>query len=194
MSGTLHQKTISKAFPINKALLIEMLIPFILGMLAITAHARLRLHLGIPGHHGLIFMALMVIARKTSKLKWPSFIFSAGVGSMLYLPFLGFGDPFAVLVYLWPGIIFDTLYALQNSKQNKIWFVALIGGLSYSTIPLSRSILGILTGIIHKSVMLGVLVPFFSFFLFGSIGVLIGLGTFSIGIKNHSIYKKKHNK
>jgi hypothetical protein len=184
MNGTLHQKNISKAFPINKAILIELLIPFILGMLAITAHARLRLHIGIPGHHGLIFMALMVIAHKRSKLKWSSFIFSAGVASMLYIPFLGFGDPFAVFVYLWPGIIFHLLNEKQFLKQTKIWLVAIIGGLSYSIIPMSRFILGILTGIIHKSVTQDLLFPFLSFFIFGLIGALIGLGAYSFGKKN----------
>ena len=63
MNGKLHQKNISKAFPINSALVIELLIPFVLGITAIIAHARFRMHLGIPGNQGLIFMALLLISR-----------------------------------------------------------------------------------------------------------------------------------
>jgi hypothetical protein len=176
MNGTLPQKNISKGFQINREFVIELLIPTILGMLAITAHARLKLHLGIPGHHGLVFMALMMIVRKTSKIKWSSLLFSAGVGSMLYIPFLGFEDPFAVFVYLWPGIIFDLFYVPNVTKQTKTWYIAIIAGLAYSTIPVSRFILGIFTGIVHKSVLQGLSIPFLVFFAFGLLGSLIGIG------------------
>jgi len=177
MNGKLHQKNLSKAFPINREMAIEMLIPFVLGIAAIVAHARIRMHLGIPGHQGLIFMALLLIARKTSKVKWSSIIFSTGVCSMLYLPFLGFNDPFVALVYLWPGIVFDLLYVPMTEKQSKTWYIAAIGGLSYATIPVSRFLLGITTGIMHKSVLSGLSIPFVSFFAFGLLGALIGFGS-----------------
>jgi hypothetical protein len=186
MSGTLHQKNISKAYPISSVLVIDMLVPFVLGMLAIIAHAKLRMHLGIPGHQGIFFMALLIIARKTIKVKWSSLLFSAGVGSMLYVPFLGFGDPFAVFVYLWPGIIFDILYVTNVSKQEKFWFITLLGGLAYSSIPFSRFILGIFTGLMHKSLLNGLFIPYLLFFVFGLIGTLIGLGT-------HQLIKKIKN-
>ncbi len=178
MNGELHQKNISKAFQIDRAIVIEMLIPFVLGMTAIIAHARFKMHLGIPGHQGLVFMALMLIARKTSKIKWSSFVFSAGVGSMLYLPFMGFNDPFVVFVYLWPGILFDLFYLPNSTNQTKLWFLATIGGLAYSTIPISRFLLGIITGIWHKSIAMGVGLPLLSFFIFGLIGSLIGMGSY----------------
>jgi hypothetical protein len=180
MSGTLHQKNISKAYPISTALVIDMFIPFVLGMLAIIAHAKLRMHLGIPGHQGIIFMAVLIIARKAIKIRWSSLLFSAGVGSMLYVPFLGFGDPFAVLVYLWPGIIFDIFYVTNVSKQEKFWFITLLGGLAYSSIPLSRFILGIFTGLMHKSLLNGLLIPYLLFFIFGLIGTLIGIATYHL--------------
>ena len=177
MDGKLQQKNISKVFPISREIAIEILIPFVLGVAAIIAHARFRTHLGIPGNQGLVFMALLLIARKTSKIKWSSLIFSAGVCSMLYIPFLGFTDPFVALVYLWPGIIFDLFYVPRPNWQFKIWFIAIIGGLSYSTIPASRLVLGIFTGIMHKSVMTGFGLTFLSFFVFGMIGSLLGFGT-----------------
>jgi hypothetical protein len=180
MSGEPHQKSISKAFPINRDLIIELFIPFILGIIAITAHARFKMHLGIPGHHGLIFMALLLIARKTSRIKWSSLLFSIGVGSMLYIPFLGFNDPFVLFVYIWPGILFDLFYVPNTDKQPKLWFIAIIGGIAYSTIPFSRYIIGLLTGLIHKSVFTGMLMPFFSFFLFGLSGALLGFGAYHL--------------
>jgi len=180
MSGESHQKNILKAFQIDRALVIEMLIPFVLGMTAIIAHARFKMHLGIPGHQGLVFMALLLIARKTSKIKWSSFLFSAGVGSMLYLPFMGFNDPFVAFIYLWPGILFDLFYTPNSSKQSKIWFLAVIGGLAYSTIPLSRLLLGFITGIFHKSIAIGSGMTFLSFFAFGLVGSMIGLGSYHL--------------
>jgi hypothetical protein len=180
MNGKLHQKTILKAFQINKSLAVEILIPFIFGITAMAAHARFKMHLGIPGHQGIIFMALLLLARKTSKIKWSSLLFSAGVGSILYLPFMGFNDPFVAFVYLWPGILFDLFYVPNTSKQPKIWFIALIGGLAYSAIPVSRFILGIITGIMHKSVAANFEFTFISFFIFGLLGSIVGSGSYNL--------------
>ena len=181
MSGTSFQKNISGAFPISKARLTDLLIPFVLGMLAIVAHAGIKLHLGIPGHNGIVFMALLLISKKTSKIRWSSLIFTAGVGSMLYIPFNGLNDPFVFLVYLWPGITFDLFHYFRTNLKSKFWLLSLSGGLAYSTIPLSRFVLGISTGIFHKSVTSGLLLPFFLFFVFGFIGTSIGIGITGTG-------------
>ena len=106
MNGKLHQKNLSKVFQTSISTKLEIFILLFLGMTAIFAHARFRTPLHIPGHHGLEFMALLLIGRTMTKHKWGSVIFSMGVASLLFVPFLGFKDPFMALVFIIPGIFF----------------------------------------------------------------------------------------
>jgi hypothetical protein len=146
-----------------------------LGMLGIVLHARLRLGLGIPGHHGLLFMALLMAGRTSSKLPWASSISSLGVASLLFFPFLGFKDPFIALIYLLPGLGLDLLY--KNARlKSKIWYLALIGGVAYMLIPLSRLTLHFSLHIPYTSFRYGYLTPILSHFAFGTAGSLLGLG------------------
>ena len=90
MNGKSHQKSISRASQTSIATVIEVLIPIVLGIAAIVAHARYRSHINLPGHHGLEFMALLLISFLASKIKWASYLFSLGVAMFVYVPFLGF--------------------------------------------------------------------------------------------------------
>lgn len=180
MNGKLRQKSISKVFQINLASVVELLIPYVLGIVAIVAHARYRSHINLPGHHGLEFMALLLISFSTSKLKWSSFLFSLGVASFVYVPFLGFKSPLVAMVYILPGIVFALLSSLPFIKKYRIPLLALMGGLSYAIIPVFRFLLGITTGIFHKSTMLSPIATISFFFLFGLAGSLIGLGSYRL--------------
>ena len=69
--------SILSAQSLSISIWLELLMLLGLGMIGILLHARLRLGLGIPGHHGLIFMALILAGRLNSKLDWASTISSA---------------------------------------------------------------------------------------------------------------------
>jgi len=183
MNGKLQQKSILKVSQINLTTVIEVLIPIVLGVAAIVAHARYRSHINLPGHHGLEFMALLLVAFSTSKLKWSSYLFSLGVAAFVFVPFLGFKSPLVAMVYIVPGIVFGLLSTLPFINKNKIWLLAIIGGLAYGSIPLFRLIFGLTTGIMHKSVMLAPVITILFFILFGLTGSLAGLGA-------HRLFKK----
>jgi hypothetical protein len=183
MSGKLHQKSISKAFPTNLATIIEVLIPLVLGIAAIVAHARYRSHINLPGHHGLEFMALLLISFSTSKIKWSSYLFSLGIAMFIYVPFLGFKSPLVAMVYILPGVVFGLLNSLVVIKKYRILFLAVFGGLAYASIPIFRLILGLTTGMVHKSVMISPISTITFFFMFGLAGSLIGLGA-------HHLFKR----
>ena len=180
MNGKLHQKSISKVSQINHTTVIEVLIPMVLGIAAIVAHARYRSHINLPGHHGLEFMALLLIASSTSKIKWSSYLFSLGVASFVFIPFLGFKSPMVAMVYVIPGIVFGILSNLQINKGNRILFSAIIGGLAYGSIPLFRLVFGLATGFMHKSLIAAPVTTTVFFILFGLVGTLIGLGAYHL--------------
>lgn len=180
MDGQLPQKTISKAYPTKLRIAVEILIPIVLGSLALIAHARYRSNINIPGHHGIVFMALLLLAFKSGKTKWSPYFFSLGVAAFSFMPFLGFKTPLVALIYVLPGVVFGILSNWSPIPKSKVIYYALAGGLAYGSIPLMRFIFGLMTGVMHKSVLAGPHVPFILFFLFGLAGSFIGLGAYHL--------------
>ncbi len=156
-------------------ILLESLLLMGLGAIAIALHTKLRIPLNIPGKHGIIFMAIFVAARLSSNLRYASSITSLGIGVLLLFP-MGFSDPFAGFNYMLPGIALDVFYLNLPGWRRKVLFLALIAGIGYMLIPLSRIILMTFTGAIYPGfVKHGVLTPLL-FFLFGSVGGFLGTG------------------
>lgn len=174
-NGSLNQKILSKTFPISGInALTEYLILFGLGAFAIILHVKLRIPLKLPGHHGLEFMALIMLGRIYSDKPIASTISSLGVACMMFFPIWGGKDPFAGAVYMIPGFALDYLYFTVKSKR-LAFLVAIIGGISYALIPVARIIISAVTGFPYSSLLTGVLYPIFSFMFWGAFGSSIAL-------------------
>jgi hypothetical protein len=178
MSGKLQTKSISKVLVSKTTLfaVLEFLIAFGLGALAITLHARLRMPMRIPGHHGLEFMALLFIGRSLIKSKFSGTFFSFGTGTMLFIPFLGFSDPFAPIVYMLPGILIDVFNFVKPKYFKNIYITAIIGGLAYAAIPFTRILISFITGYYYKSLAIHPIYTIVSYIGFGLAGTIITLG------------------
>ena len=181
MSGKLQTKTISKVL-VNRSYLIgiaEVILLMGLGVLAVTLHAYLRYPLNLPGHHGIEFMALLIAGYKISHFKASSTIFSLGASMFLLFPLMGIKDVYAPLVYMMPGIMLYLITELFNMQKNKFWFIALVGGIAYASIPLTGLLIMIITNYPYKSLITHE--PFYvisSFFAFGLTGTLFTTGIF----------------
>jgi hypothetical protein len=155
----------------------EYLVLFSLGMIAILLHARLRTPLNIPGHHGLEFMAILMAGRVASKIKWASSISSLGIGCILLFPVFGFKDPFMGINFMLPGILIDVFYVLSRKFKYQMLVLAVIAGLAYFTIPLSRLLIHFITGYPYSSfIKFGYTIPLVSHLLFGMAGGFAGSG------------------
>ena len=185
MSGKQQQKSISVLSHSSVyGKVAEYVILFGIGILAILLHARLRTPLNIPGHHGLEFMALLMAGRVASKIKWASSISSLGIGFVLLFPVFGFKDPFMGFNYMLPGLFIDVLYNLTRNLKWQMLILALIAGLAYFTIPLSRLFIHALTGYPYSSFLkFGYFIPVVNYFFFGLAGGFTGAGI-TIAIKN----------
>lgn len=152
--------------------ILSYLLFWVLGSLAIIFHARFRLNIGIPGHHGLIFMAILAGLKYRSNHKYSGSVFSLGVLSMIFLPFVGFNNPVSALSYILPGFLLDLLSPV--SKKSFFLYVTL-AALSYTLIPLSKIVLHFVINIPYKSVI-KFSIPFVlaSYFAFGFIGSFAG--------------------
>ncbi|MBC8146634.1 MAG: hypothetical protein H8E98_01465 [Bacteroidetes bacterium] len=158
------------------------------GVLAIVLHARLRTPINIPGHHGIEFMAIILAARLSSKIKWASSISALGIGIFLFFPVLGFKDPMMGFNYMLPCFMIDLAYNFVQNKKYRNLILALAAGLGYMLIPVSRIITTVLTGFPFTSFLKhGFVTPMVTFLVFGIFGGLLGTGIYFIGKK---LFKK----
>lgn len=179
MSGKLQEKTLSvNSQTETLSRILEILLLFGIGALAIALRGRLRLGMNLPGHHGIYFMALIYLARKNSRLKVATSFSALGIGTMLLFPILGFRDPIQAAVYVLPAIMLDIIFLAAPAKlKNNAWLLALACGVAWMSIPISRLIISLISGIPYDSFLKhGFIYPLFAWFMSGSIGGFAGAG------------------
>ena len=176
INGGFSQKSRLSSFLSNEKIAwLEFILLFSMGALAVVLHAVLRAPLGLPGRHGLEWMALLVIGRAAGRSRLAGSTVSLGAASFSMLPIWGkLDDPFIWLIYLVPGLIMDFALAKLPSLQNKVWFWAVLGGLAHTTKPLIRWVINLVTGFPYGSLLFGVLYPVGTHILFGLVGGLLG--------------------
>ena len=175
MNGIFSPRTVSKAFPTDWALRWwEALLLFGSGVLAVVLHRAYDTSLGLPGHHGMEWMALMILGRALSRFRGAGMLTGVGASLASTLPFLQGGNPYAWLFYVLPGLVMDLAFRYLPDLADKFWFLVLLGGLAHATKPLGQLIVNLITGWPFGSFRNGFLYPFASHLLFGMIGGLIG--------------------
>jgi hypothetical protein len=175
MNGILSPKTASKTFPTDWTLKWwEALLLFGGGVMAVVLHRAFDTSLGLPGHHGMEWMALMILGRASSRFRGAGTLTSIGASFASTLPFLHGENPFTWLFYLLPGPVLDFAFRYFPGLANKTWFLVLLGGLGHITKPIGQLTMNLITGWPFGSFRYGVAYPFASHLLFGMIGGLIG--------------------
>ncbi len=160
----------------------EAIVLFLLGALAMVIRAKLRIPLGLPGHHGIEFMLLIIIGKQLSKFRFAGAVSALGIVAMAFVPGFGFSDPFMALVFTVPCLLIDLFWLLFQKYEYKILLVALFAGLAYFSIPLVRTVLSTFTGVMYPSLLKG-MVPFASHFIFGATGGLVAASIFKFAKK-----------
>ncbi|MEP7135729.1 MAG: hypothetical protein ABI904_12430 [Chloroflexota bacterium] len=175
MNGIYSQKTVSRAFPTDWTLTWwEALLLLGSGVLAVVLHRAYDMSLGLPGHHGMEWMALMILGRASSRFRGAGTLTSVGASFASVLPFLRGENPFTWLFYLLPGPVMDLAFRYFPIYANKLWFMVLLGGLAHATKPVGQLVMNLLSGWPFGSFRYGVVYPFASHLLFGMIGGLVG--------------------
>ena len=175
IAGNVLQRNLSKVFP-NKlvANATEVLFIMLMGMAAITLHAKLRIPMHLPGKQGIIFMLLVVMTRSVSKFGFASSLFCFSSALLLFTNALGFEDPFMPLVYILMGIVMDILFRINSRFSQSIILTAFFSGLCWLSIPVFRLLLGSFFGFKYLSFSGGLIFPFFTHFIFGFAGGIAG--------------------
>jgi len=181
MNGISFPKNTSKAFPTESGLsgvrgnILEALLLIGSGALAVVLHQSFRLSLGLPGHHGIEWMALLIMGRSFSRFRGAGTLASLGAAGMSMLPLWGaVNDPFIWLIYLLPGPVMDIAFRYLPRYAGTFWFLSILGGLAHITKPVARLVITVLSGWSFGSFRFGVVYPITSHFLYGMIGGLLG--------------------
>lgn len=155
---------------------VEALLLLGLGAGAVLLHAAFRCPLHLPGHHGLEWMALLILARSASSYRWSASLSSLSASALSVLPLWGFGDPFTWLIYFLPGLVIDGSFHLGWRWRENLWFLAALGGLAHATKPLARVVISTISGWPYGSLLYGLAYPLGTHLLFGFLGGLLGAG------------------
>jgi hypothetical protein len=186
MNGTSSLKKTSKSFQTDWSLSwIEALLLMGGGVMAVALHRALDTSLGLPGHHGIEWMAILIIGRASSRYRGAGTLTSIGAAFASVLPFLSGENPFTWIYYLLPGPVMDLAFYYLPSYSNKLLFMILLGGFAHVTKPIGQLSVNLLTGWPVGSFRFGVTYPFASHLLFGMIGGLLG-ALIVLGIRRFS--------
>ena len=121
MNGTSSLKKTSKSFQTDWSLSwIEALLLMGGGVMAVVLHRTLDSSLGLPGHHGIEWMAILIIGRASSRYRGAGTLTSIGASFASVLPFLSGENPFTWIYYLLPGPVMDLAFYYLPRYSNKL--------------------------------------------------------------------------
>ena len=176
MNGTFSLKSISKAFPTEGALAWwwEAVLLLGTGALAVLLHRVFDGSEGLPGHHGIEWMALLIMGRSFSRLRGAGSLTGIGASLATAVPFLHTANPFTWLFYLLPGPIMDIAFRFLPRYAGKLWFLMVLGGLAHITKPLGQLVVNAFYGWPFGSFRFGIVYPVSSHLFYGLIGGALG--------------------
>ena len=177
-SGSWPLSRESRRFPSStRTVGVEIARLVMLGVVATALHAATRGRFKLPpGHQGLAWIALVMIGRLTSGLRWAGVTTALGASGATLMPLWRLGDPFLSISYLAAGTTIDMFCRVRPAWQGHLWVLAILGGMAHATKPLVRFLITGFTGWRYESLMAGLPFPVASHFLFGAMGTLLGAG------------------
>jgi hypothetical protein len=174
-------KTLSRTTK-NEILLtaMEAMILFFLGVVAMIIHAKLRIPMQLPGRQGLIFIALLMIGRKTSGLRFSGTLFCLGGAVLQLTGAFGFHDPFLPLIYVLLGLWTDVLFRITSGFDKNLLIIAVSGAAIWVMIPLLRLVLAGFGLMEFGSMRFGPFYPMLTHLVFGFAGGILGYSILKI--------------
>lgn len=153
----------------------QLILLALFAALIVVAKIALRLPLQLPGHSGIFWMAIIIVAAGiVNKVGAASLV---GLTSGIIAAFLGMGDFGALntlLSYTVVGVGTDLALLLLGRNPESLLVAALAGTLGHLGKFLVKWGLGVLTGAPVGFVALGLLRAIVGYLIFGALGGLLG--------------------
>jgi hypothetical protein len=151
----------------------ETLFLVLLGVIGVTLHAYLRLPIKVPGHNGLLWIALLMVGRLVSRRRWAASISSTSAAAISMLTVMGFKDPLDTITLMIPGIVIDLGFLVSPRLVVSLLGVALLGAFAHATKPVAKLLVSLGTGFPYPSLFAGMLYPLSLHALFGAAGAIL---------------------
>ncbi len=152
----------------------QLILLALFSTLVMLSKIALRLPLGLPGHSGIFWMALIVVASQVVPKRGAASL--VGLFSGLLAAFFGLGD-FGFLdtffSYLIIGVATDLALLLLGSPENLL-AAGLIGALGHTGKFLFKWVFGSLIGAPLGFVALGLVQSLLGYIVFGALGGILG--------------------
>ena len=155
----------------------QLILLALFAALVVVAKIALRLPLQMPGHSGIFWMAIVIVAAGVVPKRGATSL--VGVTSGIIAAFLGMGDFGALntfLSYTAVGVGVDLALMLMGRPENLV-VAALAGALGHLGKFLVKWVLGTLTGAPVGFIALGLLRAVLGYVIFGALGGLLGAFT-----------------
>ncbi len=145
------------------------------GALLAGLHEAFDLSLGMPGHFGVVFMAVLVFARAGSPLAGAAVLTTAGylAGGMAFAG-LGLREVVNLPGYLLCALALDALWCLSPALIRRPARAALAGAFAFTLKPLLLAGLGVVLAFDIGVMRHGIAFPVLTHAVFGAAGALIG--------------------
>jgi hypothetical protein len=152
----------------------QLILLALFAALIVVAKIALRLPLQLPGHSGLFWMAIVIVAAKV--VPKPGAASLVGLTSGIIAAFLGMGDFGALntfLSYTMVGVGTDLALLLLGNPENLV-VAALVGTFGHMGKFLVKWALASLTGAPVGFIALGLVRSIVGYVVFGALGGLLG--------------------
>jgi hypothetical protein len=152
----------------------QLILLALFAALVVVAKLALRTPLQLPGHTGIFWMAIVIVA--AGVVKKPGAVSLVGLTSGLLAAFLGMGDFGALntfLSYTAVGISTDLALLLMGDPKN-LAVASLAGAIGHTGKFLVKWFFGIISGAPVGFVAFGLARSLIGYIIFGAIGGLLG--------------------
>jgi ABC-type thiamin/hydroxymethylpyrimidine transport system permease subunit len=153
----------------------QLILLALFSALVVVAKIALRTPFQLPGHSGIFWMAIIIVAVKV--VQKPGAATIVGLTSGLIAAFLGMGDfgPINTFFsYTMIGVGSDLMLLLLGGNPENAVVAVLVGMIGHFAKFLVKWVFGILTGAPVGFVALGLIRSIIGYIFFGAIGGLLG--------------------
>lgn len=171
MFGKSLQKAISNSSELFDSDTTKHALIFLAGVIAMLLHENFRYGLDLPGRQGLTLMAILVFVRCASPYHYGATL--AGTGGLV-AALIWRDNPTAAMIVLSQGLLIDLLYRRLSLSAFTLWLLPVMAGLIHMIKPLLKVGLIVYAGMDTDAFRHGLVFPFLTHFIFGSVGGLIG--------------------
>jgi len=153
----------------------QLMLLALFAALIVVAKIALRLPLQLPGHSGIFWMAIVIVA--AGVVHKPGAASLVGLTSGIIAAFLGLGDFGALdtlVSYTMVGVGTDLALWLLGGNPENLVVATLAGTFGHMAKFLVKWVFGVLTGAPVGFVALGLARAFIGYLIFGALGGLLG--------------------